>query len=76
VAVFILSLRDISMDIKDVKRVIANKTIVQYDNTDYIVTACILRLKGREWQYTLELKDLKAKASVLIVNMESVEVKE
>jgi len=62
------------MDIKDVKRVIANKTIAQYDNTDYIVTACILRLKGREWQYTLELKDLQAKNSVVIVNMESVEV--
>jgi len=62
------------MDIKDVKRAIADRKIVQYNNADYIVTACILRLKGREWQYTLELKDLKANNSVVIVEIEKVEV--
>jgi len=61
------------MDIKDVKRAIADRKIVQYNNADYIVTACILRLKGREWQYTLELKDLKANNSVVIVEIEKVE---
>jgi len=61
------------MDIKDVKRAITDKKIVKYDNANYIVTACILRLKGDKWQYTLELKDLKANNSVRIVNMEKVE---
>ena len=61
------------MDIKDVKRAITDKKIVQYDNADYIVTACVLRLKGRVWQYTLELKDLKANNSVVVVEIERVE---
>jgi len=61
------------MDIKDVKRAITDKKIVQYDNANYIVTACILRLRGREWQYTLELQDLKANNSVVIVEIEKVE---
>ena len=36
------------MKIEEVKKTIAQKTLVTYDNTDYTVTACILRLKGRE----------------------------
>jgi len=61
------------MDIKDVKRAITDRKIVQYDNADYIITACILRLKGSTWQYTLELKDLKANNSVVVVEIERVE---
>jgi len=61
------------MDIKDVKRAIADKKIVQYNNADYIVTACILRLRGNTWQYTLELKDLQANNSVVVVEIEKVE---
>ena len=61
------------MKIEEVKKVIAQKTLVTYDNTDYTVTACILRLKGREWNYALELKDLKAN-SVRIVNMDKVKI--
>jgi hypothetical protein len=62
------------MDVKEVKEVIASRKLVTYDNTDYIVTAYILRLIDRKWQHTLELKDLKAN-SVRIVLMEKVEVK-
>jgi len=62
------------MDIKDVKRAITDKKIVRYDNADYIVTACILRLRGGTWQYTLELQDMKANNSVVIVEIEKVEV--
>lgn len=62
------------MKIEEVKKTIAQKTLVTYDNTDYTVTACILRLKGREWNYTLELKDLKAN-SVRIVPMEQTAIK-
>jgi len=61
------------MKIEEVKKVIAHRTLVTYDNTDYTVTACILRLKGREWKHTLELKDLKAN-SVRIVNMDKVKI--
>jgi hypothetical protein len=49
------------MDIKDVKPAMANKTKVKFEGTDYTITACILRLIDRQWQYTVELKDLKAK---------------
>ena len=55
------------MEVKDVKQAIANGTIVRWDNTNYKLTAYILRLNGREWQHLVELKDLKAKSSVVIV---------
>ena len=65
-----------TMDIKQAKPVMARKTKVTFDGTDYIVTACILRLKGKEWYYQLELKELKAKNSVIIADMERVEVED
>ena len=64
------------MELNEVKQAIATKKVIQYDNTDYIVTAYILRFRGREWQHLLELKDLKAKSSVVIVEMKKVEVKD
>ena len=63
------------MKIEEVKKTIAQKTLVTYDNTDYTVTAYILRIIKGKWQHTLELKDLKAN-SMRIVPMEKVEVKE
>jgi hypothetical protein len=62
------------MELKDVKQAITSKTIVKYDNTNYKITAYILRLNGREWQHLVELKDLKAKSSVRIVKIKDVEV--
>lgn len=64
------------MELKDVKQAIANGTIVKYDNTNYKITAYILRLNGREWQHLLELKDLKTKSSVVIVKIKDVEVED
>ncbi len=61
------------MDVKAVKEVISNKKLVTYDNSNYTVTAYILRFNGKAWQHTLELKDLKAN-SVRIVLMAKVEV--
>lgn len=61
------------MKIEDVKRAITDRKIIQYNNADYIITACILRLRGNTWQYTLELKDLKANNSVVVVEIEKVE---
>ena len=63
------------MDVKAVKEVIANKKLVTYDNSNYTVTAYILRFNNGKLRHTLELKDLKAN-SVRIVPMEKVEVKE
>lgn len=61
------------MDIKEVKEAIASRKLVTYDNTNYTVTAYILRLIDRKWQHTLELKDLKTN-SVRTVPMGKVEV--
>ena len=60
------------MDIKTVKEAITKGKLVTYDDSNYIVTAYILRFNGK-WQHLLELKDLKAN-SVRIVPMEKVEV--
>mgnify|MGYP000999948490 FL=1 len=60
------------MDIKEVKEAITKGKLVTYDDSNYIVTAYILRFNGK-WQHLLELKDLKAN-SVRIVPMEKVEV--
>lgn len=60
------------MELKDVKQAIANKTIAKYKDTDYKITAYILRLNGREWQHLVELKDLKAKSSVIITDIKKV----
>ena len=61
------------MDIKEVKEAITKGKLVTYDDSNYIVTAYILRFNGK-WQHLLELKDLKAN-SVRIVPIEKVEVK-
>jgi len=61
------------MDIKTVKEALSKGKLVTYDNSNYNVTAYILRFNGK-WQHTLELKDLKAN-SVRIVPIEKVEVK-
>lgn len=60
------------MDIKAVKEALNKGKLVTYDNSNYNVTAYILRFNGK-WQHLLELKDLKAN-SVRIVPMEKVEV--
>ena len=60
------------MDIKEVKEAITKGKLVAYDDSNYIVTAYILRFNNG-WQHLLELKDLKAN-SVRIVPMEKVEV--
>lgn len=62
------------MDISEVKKAIANKTIVNFLDSDYIVTACIMRLRDDKWQYTLELKDLNANNSVVVVEIEKVNI--
>lgn len=64
------------MDIKQVKPAIADKTKVKYEGTDYIITACILRLVDKNWCYQLELKELKVKNSVAIADMEKVEIEQ
>lgn len=63
------------MKIEDVKKVIAYKKLVTFKDITFTVNSCTLRLKDREWYYTLELQDLKAN-SVVNALMENVEVKE
>jgi hypothetical protein len=59
------------MTLDTVKPCIAAKTHVTYRNTPYYITACIMRLQGGEWRYTLELHDLKVN-SVTIANIEDI----
>jgi hypothetical protein len=60
------------MELKTVKEALTKGKLVTYDNSDYVITAYILRFNGK-WQHLLELKDLKAN-SVRIVPIERVEV--
>jgi len=60
------------MQIAEVKKHMASKTKVKYAGGDYIITACIMRIRGGNWYYQLELKDVKANG-VIITNMEVVE---
>lgn len=49
------------MKIEEVKKVIAHRTLVTYDNTDYTVTACILRLKeGKIKEYNSKMEEKEA----------------
>jgi hypothetical protein len=61
------------MELKAVKEVISKRKLVTYDKSSYTATAYILRFNGREWQHTLELKDLKVNG-VRIVPIGKVEV--
>lgn len=65
------------LKIEDVKPAISKRTIVTYNDTEYTVSAVIMRIHHKEmkWYYQLELRDLKAN-SVCIADMEKVEVKE
>ena len=63
------------MKIEEVKKVIAYKTLVSYKGISYTVNAVSLRIKDKEFFYTLELQDLKAN-SVMNAFMKDVEVKD
>jgi len=58
------------MKISEVKRAV-NKPVI-YENSKYILTACILRKdKLNRFVYSAELKDMKAN-SIVIVKLEDV----
>lgn len=60
------------MEISEVKQALISKKLVKYDDSDYTVTAYMLRFDGKNMKHLLELKDLKAKNSVRIVEMAKV----
>lgn len=61
------------MELTEVKEALYKKELVEYDESSYTITAYILRFDGKEFKHLLELKDLKAKSSVIIVDMKKVE---
>lgn len=60
------------MELAEVKQALISKQLVKYDDSDYMVTAYILRFDGKSMKHLLEIKDMKAKNSVRIVEMEKV----
>ena len=65
---------DRASHLKAVKHAIATKTTVYYQGAAYKPTACILRYIGGEWLYSVELTDVKAKSSRIIVKIKKVEI--
>lgn len=63
------------MQISEAKPAISTRAPVEYRGIDYYITACIMRLSGTEWKYSLELHDLKIN-SVTIADIDKVILKE
>lgn len=59
------------MEIKNAKKIIGEK--VKYKETPYLLNACILRKNIDGYFYQAELKDLKAKSSLVICKLSEVE---
>lgn len=60
------------MKIEEVKKSLNKK--VKYKGIAYILTACILRKREREYFYQAEILDIKNGKSVIICKLEEIEV--
>ena len=64
------------MEIKDLKAAMWNNTIVRYQGGLYEISAAIYKFDRKEQQfyYRLELKDTKAKSSLIYCRLEEAEL--
>lgn len=61
------------MQLNEVKTAMADKTKIVYENGEYYVSGCILRIYRNAWHYQLELHSLTAN-SIVVVDMAKVEL--
>jgi hypothetical protein len=73
----VLSIIDSQNEVEKIKVIIAKQNKVEYQGTDYIVSAIIVRMhhKKMQWYYQVELHDLVSN-NITIANIEKIKVKE
>lgn len=57
------------MQLSEVKRAMAEKTKIIYEDGEYYVSACIMRIYRNAWYYQIELHSFIT-SSIVIVDME------